>query len=130
LETVRWFNVRKGYGFIKRNGATEDILMTIWINSLMFVKEKRVWRQQILHIFVERVKRLKKHFHQQIFPQAPRLSGWRRMSKCRPTIPITSCLVIQHEERNKEIWNPSDYKWKHTAPKERKCLLRVHGPDN
>jgi cold shock CspA family protein len=29
LEIVRWFNVRKGYGFIKRNGVKENILMPI-----------------------------------------------------------------------------------------------------
>jgi hypothetical protein len=58
------------YGFLKRNDAKEDIELPIRINfrisvhpvgdaetvGLMLFKEKRVWRQQIVQILVERAR--------------------------------------------------------------------------
>jgi hypothetical protein len=63
--TVILFNARKDYGFIKRNDVKEDILLPIRSSrkslqpvgnvetvGLMLLKDKRVWRQQIVQVLV------------------------------------------------------------------------------
>jgi Y-box-binding protein 1 len=82
LETVRWFNVRKGYGFIKKNDAKEDILIPIRISFVgggdtvrfaVFEGEKGVKAANFTH-FGGQCKETKAAFLPTDIPQHPRLS--------------------------------------------------------